>query len=183
MLKDNIFLTFALSPSHTTSEAARTQRSTPVNPRTSAIEEPESTGRASMAPPPLDTPPPEEVAEPPDLPSPEQIRAPVDAEGLLESSRGEALWHATWHKSPMSVRTLRGTAPLGEAHGCPPNLLDGRIENPIVLESGIVVPKARKPVLIEGEPARPDPGPARVLSRPNWTSIQGRQYCSRGSRT
>ena len=135
------------------------QHPPPIDAGTLAIEGPESTGRANTVLPPLDMPPPEKAAEPPDWPSPEQNRSLVDAEGLLEPSQGEASWHATWHKSPLSARTLRGTAPLGKMHGRPPDLFDLRSEDSIVLEQDVVVPKAQKPVFVEGECARPDPWP------------------------
>ncbi len=84
-LKEDIFLTFSLSPLHNTLEAARMQCSPSVDAGMPAIEEPESTSCADMALLPLDTPPPKEATEPPKLPSPEQIQAPINAEGLLES--------------------------------------------------------------------------------------------------
>ncbi len=86
MLKEDIFLTFSSSPLYTTSEAARTQCSPPIDTRTLAIKGPELTGRTDMALPPLNIPLPEKAAEPPDQPLPEQIRASVDAEGLLKPS-------------------------------------------------------------------------------------------------
>ncbi len=66
MLKKSNFLTYLLSPLHNTLEAARMQRSPSVDTGMPAIEEPELTGRANMAPPPLDIPLPEKAAEPPD---------------------------------------------------------------------------------------------------------------------
>ncbi len=72
-------------------------------------------------------------------------------EGLLESPRGEALWCVTWHKSLVLACTLRGTAPLGGAHGHPPDLLDLWFKDPITLEAGVVIQKAQKPVFIEAE--------------------------------
>jgi hypothetical protein len=90
MLKEDIFLTFSSSPLHTTLEAARTQRSPPVDTGTPAIEVPESSSRANTALPLLDTPPPEEAAEPLISGLPKQIPAPVDAGELMESLTGKA---------------------------------------------------------------------------------------------
>jgi len=59
MPKEDIFLTFPSSPLHTTLEAARMQRSPPVDTGTPAIEEPELSGYANMALLLLDTPLPE----------------------------------------------------------------------------------------------------------------------------
>ncbi|SRR6266853_4826513 len=73
MLKEDIFLTFLLSPLHNTLEAARTQCSLYVDAGMPAIEEPESTSCTNMVLLPLDTPPPKDAAEPPELPLPEQI--------------------------------------------------------------------------------------------------------------
>jgi hypothetical protein len=159
MLKEDIFLTFSSSPLHTTLEAARTQPSPPVDTGTLAIEVPQSSSRANTALPPLDTPPPEEAAEPLISGLPKQIPAPVDVGELMESLTGEARQRTMRHKCQASAWALEGEEPLGEAHGCPPDLLDLRFEAPIVLEPDIVAPKARKPVFDEGARARPEPWP------------------------
>jgi len=168
MLKEDIFLTFSSSPLHTTLEAARTQRSPPVDTGTPAIEVPESSGRANTALPLLDTPPPEEAAEPLISGLPDQSPAPVDAGELMESLTGELKCHA-------SAWALEGEGPLGEAHGRPPDLLDLRFEATIVLEPDIVAPKARKPVFDEGARARPEPWPG-----PGAITIDS-DVCSRAS--
>ena len=160
MLKEDIFLTFPSSPLHNTLEAARMQRSPPVDEGTLPIEGPEPSGQANTVPPPLDIPPPEKAAEPPDWPSPEQARAPVDAEGLLEPSPGEAPQCTTRHESLASARALEGMEHLGVAHGPPPDPSDPRIQSPIALELGIVVLKARRPVFDEGARVRPVPWPS-----------------------
>jgi hypothetical protein len=159
MPNEDMFLTFPSSPLHNTLEAARMQRSPPVDEGTPPIEGPEPSGRANTAPPPLDIPPPEKAAEPPDWPSPEQARAPVDAEGLLEPSPGEAPQCTTRHESLASARALEGIEHLGVAHGPPPDPSDPRIQSPIALELGIVILKARRPVSDEGARARPVPWP------------------------
>jgi hypothetical protein len=64
MPNEDMFLTFPSSPLHNTLEAARMQRSSPVDAGTPPIEGPESSSRANMAPPSLDTPMPEEATEP-----------------------------------------------------------------------------------------------------------------------
>ena len=72
MHKEDMFLTFLSSPLHNTLEAARMQRSPPVNEEMPPIEGLEPSGHINMVPPPLNIPLPEKAAEPPDWPSPEQ---------------------------------------------------------------------------------------------------------------
>ena len=73
MLKEDIFLTFSLSPLHNTLEAARIQCSPSINSGMPAIEEPELTNYTNMVLLPLNTPLPKEATEPPELLLPEQI--------------------------------------------------------------------------------------------------------------
>ncbi len=61
-----------------------------------------------------------------------------------------------WHKSLVSACTLRDTAPLGGAHGHPPDLLNWWFEDPITLEAGVIVQKAQKAVFVEAECTHPD---------------------------
>jgi hypothetical protein len=72
MHKEDMFLTFLSSPLHNTLEAARMQRSPPIDEGTLPIEGPEPSSHVNMVPPLLDIPLPEKAAEPPDWPSPEQ---------------------------------------------------------------------------------------------------------------
>jgi len=167
MLKEDIFLTFSSSPLHTTSEAARTQRLPPVDTGTPAVEEPESSGRANTALPPLDTPPPEEAPEPLISGLPKHIPAAVDAGELMESLTGEARQRATRHKCQASAWALEGEEPLGEAHGRPPDLLDLRFEAPIVWAASSMPPN--QPLKISSifrrhlTPARAAPHLAKAL--------------------
>ena len=167
------FRPFLLSPLLKTSEAARTQRSPPVNAGMSGIEGPESTGHANTALPPLDTAPPEEVPEPLreaieplSRPSPKPVRAPIDAEGHLELFWGEALQRATWHESQGSARAFEGDEPFGEAHGYPLDLLDSYFEAPVEGEPGIATLKAQRPVFDERARAHFDllPGPSAATT-------------------
>jgi len=149
------------------------QCSPPVDEGTLPIEGPELSGRANTAPPPLNIPPPEKAAEPPDQPSPEQIRAPIDAEGLLEPSRGEASQRVTQHKSQALAWALEGSKPLGEAHGHPPDLLDLCFEDSITLELDFVVRRRGGLSSSRGNACVPIRGLAQVLSPSIRTSCVG----------
>jgi hypothetical protein len=177
-------LTFSSSPLPITSEAVRTQRLPVVDTGTPAI--PETEGSADL--PPLHDPPPL-----PDKVPPEQIRAPADARGLVESPWGEVSQRTTWHNGQSQTRgpegkepptetargealqhamwqvgqtSVQGVTPLGEAHGCPPNLPDPYPRGSATLEHVIVDPKACARVYEAWRPvpdkctcARPEPWP------------------------
>jgi hypothetical protein len=89
----------------------------------------------------------------------------------------------TRHKSQASARALEGIKPLGKAHRHPPDLLDLRIDDPIVLKLDIVISEAQKTVFVVGEHARPDPWPGLDAITSDSDVYTRRQYCSKGSKT
>ena len=77
----------------------------------------------------------------------------------MESLTPKAQQHTTWHKSQVSAWALEDNKPLGVAHRHTPNLPNLRFEGPIILELGVIVLKAQRPVFVEGERTHPDPWP------------------------
>ena len=104
---------------------------------------------------------------PPEKDLPEQIRAPAVAGELSELPWGEAPQHATWHIGQLQAHGLEGLTPLGIAHGCLPNISNWKLQSSIVLEQGVVDPKAivcayqaQRPVVDKGGHTCPDPCPS-----------------------
>jgi hypothetical protein len=187
MLKGKCILTFPLSQSphqHILSRTEHPPRSPATEAGTQATKE--SRCWTSLAPPPLDLPLPNGEAEPPGNAVPEQIQAPTPVERRLESLRGKRKWRVTGQSSQTSartlkgketwratgqdsqklVRTLEGMAPLGVAHGRPPDPTDPYARGSTVLEQKPIDPKAqvrisqmRRPVVDEGAGAHIDPWP------------------------
>jgi hypothetical protein len=127
---------------------------------------PESTGRADLAPPLLDTPP-GEATDHPNHKSPKPIRAPAYMGESSELLRGEPTRRATCQSSWASARAPESQTPCGEAHPHPPDPPDPKSRSSIVVEQAIVVPKAKgrahqaqRPVFDESAPVCPDPWPS-----------------------
>jgi len=148
-----------------TSKAASMQRSPVINSGTPGIPKPEDCG-VDWDPPLHDMPPPDEAMEPLTQQSPEQIRAPTGVGEPLELLRGEASRRAMGQTSPALVHAQEGKMPIGEAHGCPPDLANPQTQGSIAWEPGSLDPKAhihahraQRPVLDKGACMRPNPWP------------------------
>ena len=163
--EEDMFLTLSSSSPPTTSDAARAWRSLAVNTGTLAI--PILDQGAVLEPLPHDMPVPNKGVESPDHHPSEQSQAPTEVRGPLESLLGEASQCAMGQMVLTSARALEGKTPIGEAHGCPPDLPDPQTQGSTAWEPAFVVLKAcvhmhkvRRPVPDKGARTRPDPWPS-----------------------
>jgi len=141
------------------------QCSPAVNTGTLAIPEPDC--GTDLEPQPHDTLQPNEATEPHFHQPLKQIHAPTIAGGLLESLPGESSQHMIGQTGLTSVRALEGKMPIGEVHGCPPDLPDLQRQGSIVWEPAVVILKAHvhahqawRPVPNKGACVHPDPWPS-----------------------
>jgi len=127
-------------PPPTTLETASTQCSPAANTGMLDIPVPDHSADLELLP--HNTPLPNKAAEPPIHQPPKQTQAPTGVGGSLESLPGEASQCAKGQRSLTSVHALEGNMPIGEAHGCPPDLPNLQRQSSIAWEPMFVVPKA-----------------------------------------
>ena len=99
--------------------------------------------------------PPNAAAEPTNCSCLSRFREPTEIGGPLESLRGEASRRAMGQMSlasaQHSARAPEGKTPIGEAHGCPPDLPDPQTHSSVIWEPESV---GRNPAEVRAHQAR-----------------------------